>query len=493
MRSSRPMRCSTTDGFQGRSNSTRRRQNSKLRPSPPHSVDTSRLGPSASRNRATSVSRRAGGQLLVEDAGRQLRALAERRAQHLQRLAMRHEDQRLLLRRRASAAPATAATRGAGRRRPSPPPACAARLRRDRALRASAAPDASARRTRSIFCALARPRGPPRVLRTAVSTASRSCALRRLVERRSECPTRGGRPPMSARRVELVHGGSGVPLGEARLEAHVLRKLLRTQQLQQPEEPVRIVFERRRAEEQHVTAEAPRSARPRARPARRDGPADGGVAALRPRPADRCRRATAWSVSCGRSISISSAITARRCRSNGLKSAPKSRATSARRCASSSVNTWWYFRHSSPSHCTVSASGATTRQRSTLPACTSRFRISDASMVLPRPTSSASSQRTGSLALARSATWSWCGKSRTRPPRNEPRPSASRSASRCRMFEPRHEVLDIVEVAQREALEQRAFELQRPQRVRGLRPPVRELAASRRGAAPRSSSLRGWR
>ena len=36
--------------------------------------------------------------------------------------------------------------------------------------------------------------------------------------------------------------------------------------------------------------------------------------------------------------------------------------------------------------------------------CTSRFRISDASMVLPRPTSSASSQRTGSLALARSAT-----------------------------------------------------------------------------------------
>ena len=49
MRSSRPMRCSTTDGFHGRSNSTSRRQNSKLRPSPPHSVDTSRLGPSTSR------------------------------------------------------------------------------------------------------------------------------------------------------------------------------------------------------------------------------------------------------------------------------------------------------------------------------------------------------------------------------------------------------------------------------------------------------------
>ena len=39
--------------FPGRSNSIRRRQNSKLRPSPPHSVDTSRLGPSGSRNRAT--------------------------------------------------------------------------------------------------------------------------------------------------------------------------------------------------------------------------------------------------------------------------------------------------------------------------------------------------------------------------------------------------------------------------------------------------------
>ena len=36
------------------------------------------------------------GQLLVEDAGRELRPLAERRAQHLQRLAVFHEDQRLL-------------------------------------------------------------------------------------------------------------------------------------------------------------------------------------------------------------------------------------------------------------------------------------------------------------------------------------------------------------------------------------------------------------
>ena len=36
------------------------------------------------------------GELLVEDAARQLRPVAERRPQHLQRLAVRHEDERLL-------------------------------------------------------------------------------------------------------------------------------------------------------------------------------------------------------------------------------------------------------------------------------------------------------------------------------------------------------------------------------------------------------------
>ncbi len=59
MRSSRPTRCSATSGLHGRSKSTRRRQNSKLRPSPPHSVDTRRLGPPGRRNWATSMSRRA--------------------------------------------------------------------------------------------------------------------------------------------------------------------------------------------------------------------------------------------------------------------------------------------------------------------------------------------------------------------------------------------------------------------------------------------------
>ena len=101
--------------------------------------------------------------------------------------------------------------------------------------------------------------------------------------------------------------------------------------------------------------------------------------------------------------------------------------------------------------------------------CTRRFRIRQASIVLPRPTSSASSQRTGSLAVARSATWSWCGNRRTRPPRNEPRPSASRTRRRCRMSSRVRKSRGVVEVAEREPIEQRAFELQRPQRVRRLR------------------------
>ena len=283
------MRCSTTDGFHGRSNSTRRRQNSKLRPSPPHSVETSRLGPPASRKRATSSVAPRRRELLVERAGGQLRPVAERGAQHLERLAVCDEHQRLLPARRASAAPAPPATRRADRRRPSPAPARAASPSSGPSTAASAAPDASARRTRSTLLARAPRSLAAGAARTAASTATRAAAS---VPRSSIAigmPTRGGSPPMSARRVELVHGGSGVPALEPRLEARVLGKLLGAQQLQQPEEPVRVVLERRRAEQQHVPAERARSARRRATPARRDGPAAAAGAAPRPRPADRCR------------------------------------------------------------------------------------------------------------------------------------------------------------------------------------------------------------
>ncbi len=55
------------------------------------------------------------------------------------------------------------------------------------------------------------------------------------------------------------------------------------------------------------------------------------------------------------------------------------------------------------------------------------------------------------------------------------------------------EIVDLVEIAEGEALEQRAFELQRPQRVRRPRCARWRAAASRPGGAPRSSSPPGWR
>ena len=97
IRSRRPMRCSTVAGFHGRSKSTSRLQNSKLRPSPPASVDTNRLGPSGLRKSATSVSRRAADELFVECASCQLRAVTERRAQHFQRFPVCDENERLLV------------------------------------------------------------------------------------------------------------------------------------------------------------------------------------------------------------------------------------------------------------------------------------------------------------------------------------------------------------------------------------------------------------
>ena len=192
-------------------------------------------------------------QLLVKDAGRQLRAVAERRAQHLQRLAMRDEHERLLAR----VAPAR-------RLREQP---LDARIRRVHRLRLIAqralvgAQHGGQRRARGERAADAVDLLPARhgvrraAARTAASTRLAEAPARG--DRRASIgtPTRGGSPPMSTRRVELVHGGSGVPRGEARLEADVLGKLLRPQQLQQPEEAVRVVFERRRAEQQHVAAE----------------------------------------------------------------------------------------------------------------------------------------------------------------------------------------------------------------------------------------------
>ena len=287
-------------------------------------------------------------------------------------------------------------------------------------------------------------------------------------------PTRGGKPPMSARRVELVHGGSGVPRARRASKLTSSGNSSRTQELQQPEEPVGVVFERRRAQEQDVTAQG-RDRRDRA-------PAGlAGVARRAPEPlrfvhdqeVDARLHRLVGQLRALRS-SISSAITARRCTSNGLKSGPKSRATSARRCASSSVKTWWYFRHSSPSHWTVSASGATTRQRSTFPACTSRFRMSarldglaEADFVGEQPAHGVAGARAlRDVELVR----------------EEPDASAEEraeavgfaKAQEAQDVEARHEVLDVVEIAEGETFEEGAFELERPQFVGRRGVPVRE-------------------
>ena len=335
MRSRRPTRCSTTSGLHGRSNSTRRRQNSKLRPSPPHSVETSRLGPSGSRNCATSMSRRADGELLVEDARRELRAPAER-CRAAARASRRWATKTSVFSpggapaRRLRRQPVEARVGGVGavRRGAGAPRRGALSSGR------SAAPEASARRMRSAFCR--RPSacgaGVPRTASTSSSrrpqpsaAASASAASSAVIG----TPTRGGSPPMSMRRVELVQAGSGSWRASRCSKLSALGEVGGAQQLQQAEEPVDVVVERNRGEQQQVPARAPRAAPRRARRGLPGWPAGrrrrwASSTTSRSMPAS-----TACCVSCGRATSVSSAITARRWTSNGLKSGPWSRATSS--------------------------------------------------------------------------------------------------------------------------------------------------------------------
>ena len=247
------MRCSTVAGFHGRSKSTSRRQNSKLRPSPPASVDTSRLGPSGLRKSATSVSRRAGRQLFVECASCQLRAVTERRAQHFQRFAVCDENERLLV--GVLPAPRLCEQPREAGVRAFIASACSRSARSSGPRTAlSAAPDASPRRTRSIFlrCATASTAGAGSKRRFDLTL--KPPAGRVLDRDRNSHSRRQSADVGSARRAGAWRQGGS--RSQPCFKAHTVRKLLRAQQLQQPEEPVRIVFERRRAEEQYVTTEA---------------------------------------------------------------------------------------------------------------------------------------------------------------------------------------------------------------------------------------------
>ena len=214
MRSSRPTRCSATSGLHGRSKRTRRWQNSKLRPSPPHSVETRRLGPSGSRNWATSMSRRA------EDSASWNTPVATW-ARRLSS-ARSHSSVSRWATKTSVFCPASRQS-GALPREPGHPRVGRVgplrEAREGRVLAAeesrSAVPEASARRTRSAFCR--RPRAWGAGARRTASTSSSRAA--QPPSPSTGTPTRGGRPPMSTRLVELVQGGSGS--GRARRASNV--------------------------------------------------------------------------------------------------------------------------------------------------------------------------------------------------------------------------------------------------------------------------------
>jgi hypothetical protein len=190
-----------------------------------------------------------GGQLLVEGAAGDLRAIAERRSQHLERLAMRDEHERLLI--GSSPAPGL-------RQQPLHP-------RIDRVSGSSVLPQlllvwrkhCSERRTGreratdpielpAFGNRMCRGCRPHRHLELATSFPPGG-SLRRYRDRRSRRESADIETPRRARARGQRRAG-----GEPRLEIHVRRELVRPQQLQQPEEPARVIFERRRAEQQHV-------------------------------------------------------------------------------------------------------------------------------------------------------------------------------------------------------------------------------------------------
>ena len=190
-------------------------------------------------------------QLLVEDPARELRPRAERLAQHLERLAMGHEHERLLVR---------------------PPPALRlgqqpleARIGVIHRLRLLPQLDlvrpqhrlqrrAGGQRPSHAIERAPSGNGIERIVR--VREAGRGSARReggrRKIDRHRR-PRRQAPDIHSARRAGARRERDAGR--EPRRDIHALGKLLRPQQLQQPEEPMRVVFERRRAEEQDVPPE----------------------------------------------------------------------------------------------------------------------------------------------------------------------------------------------------------------------------------------------
>ena len=162
-------------------------------------------------------------QLLVEDAAGELRARAERVAQHLERLAMGRRTPASSRSPAASAAPASAATARRGSVRSIASACCRSSVSSGPSTAFSAAPDASARRMRSS--ARRRATGSWRHRRaTSHDRHRRARGRRRRGGRSTAIGARGGSPPISTRRVELVHGGSGTPERQPRLDIQCPRE-----------------------------------------------------------------------------------------------------------------------------------------------------------------------------------------------------------------------------------------------------------------------------
>ena len=252
---------------------------------------------------------------------------------------MRHEDQRLLFRR----APARRL-----RHQPLDPRIGGVhgeRLRAQRRFVRDRAPRRARRQTpapgaRDRSCRARRRRWPLPCFAPPSRPRSAACAFA-VPARSIGMPTRGGKPPMSARRVALVHAGSGVPCARRASMLMSSGKSCGRSNCSNRKNPC--------ASSSSGVALSSSTWRPEAGDrrdrapgrVRRDVPADAADAAPHRPPAGRCRPRPPARSTRGRSISISIEITRAAMQLERIEVVAEIvRATSARRSESSSVNTW---------------------------------------------------------------------------------------------------------------------------------------------------------
>ena len=279
---------------------------------------------------------------------------------------------------------------------------------------------------------------------------------------------------MSARRVELVHGGSGVPRARPRLEVHVLRELLGRSSCSSRKKPC--------ASSSSGVAVRSSTWRPSAAigaTARQAG-SPGWPGGRRSRCASSTTSrsmpaATACSVSRGRAISVSSAITAAAMHVEGVEvGAEVARHVGQPRLVeqrehlvilapqlAQPLHGQRVGRHDQAALDAAGVHEAVQDQAGL-------DRLAQADLVGQQP---AHRDRWRSRARRRGAGAgrAGCGRRGT-----SPGPSASRSGSRCRTSSRDREVVELVHVARGQALDEGALQLQRPQLVGRHASPIRQ-------------------